>query len=406
MKRIFVFSHALEIGGAERALLGLLNSIDTSEYEVDLFLMRHAGELMKYIPEEIHLLPEVPQYASLAVPISEVIRKRQLGVACGRTIGKLKANRYIKRNKITGDNGIALEYSHKYTRYFMPSVGKGVYDLAISFLTPHYFVAEKVKAKCKAAWIHTDYSYIAVDTASEEKMWDQYNYVISISDAVTDSFCRKFPNLKKKIVKIENINSPEFIRQQAQEFDVLAEMPEDGYIKLLSVGRFCEAKNFDNVPDICRRIIESGLNVKWYLIGFGNDEALIRTRIEEACMEDRVIILGKKSNPYPYIAACDLYVQPSRFEGKAVTVTEAQILAKPVVITSYETSLGQLRDGYDGIIVPMSNGECAQGIVSILRDLALRTELVSNMRNTEYSNMHEIKKLFELNSVRCNKDTK
>lgn len=397
MKRIFVFSHALELGGAERALLGLLNSIDTSEYSVDLFLMRHTGELLKYIPEGINLLPEIPQYASLAVPIGEVLRKGQFGVAVGRIVGKLKASLYVNKNNITGDNGVALEYSHKYTRYFMPRIGSGEYDLAISFLTPHYFVAEKVNAKHKIAWIHTDYSYIAVDAVSEEKMWNKYNHVISISDAVTRSFSSRFPSLAKKLVKIENINSSEFIRQQAQEFDVKTVMPGDGSIKLLSVGRFCEAKNFDNVPDICRRLVEDGLNIKWYLIGFGNDEALIRKRIEEAGMKDRVIILGKKSNPYPYINACDLYVQPSRFEGKAVTVIEAQILAKPVVITKYETSSSQLRDGYDGVIVPMDNENCAKGIISILKDSNLREMLVFNMRGVDYSNKHEIAKLYALN---------
>ena len=100
-------------------------------------------------------------------------------------------------------------------------------------------------------------------------------------------------------------------------------------------SRFCRAKNFDNVPDICRRLCEKGLDIKWYLIGFGGDEALIRQKIREAGMDERVIMLGKKENPYPYIAACDLYVQPSRYEGKCVTVREAQMLGKPVVITRY-----------------------------------------------------------------------
>ena len=60
------------------------------------------------------------------------------------------------------------------------------------------------------------------------------------------------------------------------------EMPEDGSIKLLSIGRFCNAKNFDNVSAICKLIRNRGLNVKWYLIGFGGDEALIRSKIDEA----------------------------------------------------------------------------------------------------------------------------
>ena len=71
--------------------------------------------------------------------------------------------------------------------------------------------------------------------------------------------------------------------------------------RLLSVGRFSEAKNYDNVPDICRRMVKEGVDVKWFIIGYGGDEQLIRRKIEEAGMQEYVIILGKRINPYPYI---------------------------------------------------------------------------------------------------------
>lgn len=119
-------------------------------------------------------------------------------------------------------------------------------------------------------------------------------------------------------------------------------------IKLLSIGRFCTAKNFDNIPNICHRLCEKGLDVYWYIIGFGSEEGLIKRKIKENRMEERVILLGKKDNPYPYIKHCDLYVQPSRFEGKCVSVREAQMLGKPVVITDYPTAKSQLKNGIDG----------------------------------------------------------
>ena len=101
-------------------------------------------------------------------------------------------------------------------------------------------------------------------------------------------------------------------------------------MKLLSIGRFTHAKNYDNVPDIARRIVtDYGIDdLRWYIIGFGGDEQLIRRNIDRAGMQEHVVLLGKKSNPYPYIKACDLYVQPSRYEGKSVTVREAQIRAR------------------------------------------------------------------------------
>ena len=173
-------------------------------------------------------------------------------------------------------------------------------------------------------------------------------------------------------------------------------MPSDGAVKILSVGRFCDAKNFDNVPDICRRLMENGLDVKWYLIGYGGGEPLIRQRIAEAGMQERVIILGKKDNPYPYMQACDLYVQPSRYEGKAVTVREAQLLGKPVVITNYATSASQLEDGVDGVIVPMDNAGCASGIAALLRDPARMQQLSENCAKRDYTNSAEVEKIYAL----------
>lgn len=395
MKRILIFSHALELGGAERALIGLLDSLDYSRCSVDLFLMRHQGELLPFIPDSVRLLPELPQYAALAVPIGQVLRRGQLGVALGRAYGKWKAAQYIRKHAVTGECGVALDYSHRYTRVFMPPIGEGEYDLAISFLTPHYFVAEKVRAKVKLAWTHTDYSVVQVDTASEEKMWGRYDHIAAISPSVGAAFARAFPSLADKLIPLENILSARLVRADAVG-DVSREMPRDGSIRLLSVGRFCRAKNFDNVPDICRLLREAGLPVKWYLIGYGAEEALIRRRIAEAGMEEYVVVLGKKANPYPYLAACDLYVQPSRYEGKAVTVREAQMLGKPVVITRYATSAGQLEEDVDGVIVPMDNEGCAEGIAALLRDGEKMEKLRAACTARDYSGAEEVEKINRL----------
>lgn len=396
MKKIFIFSHAMEIGGAERALLGLLETIDTTEYEVDLFLMRHSGELMKYIPETVNILPEVQQYASLAVPITNVIRNGQLRVALGRFRGKQEAKKRVKQLGLAADNEVALEYSHKYTANAMPEISKKEYDLAISFLTPHYFVAEKVNAKKKIAWIHTDYAMVQVDQESQLKMWDKYDVIASISDNVTASFLRSFPSLESKIQLIANIMPVKYMEELVKEFSVNQEMPEDGTIKLLSIGRFCVAKNFDNIPDICAKLCNMGLNIKWFIIGYGADELFIRQKVEEAGMQDNVIILGKKENPYPYIKACDLYVQPSRYEGKCVSVIEAQILNKPVIITNYATSASQLKHGYDGMIVPIDNVGCAEGIAALIKDDQLRQQLIENTKKNDYTNAEEIEKIYKL----------
>lgn len=395
-KKILIVTQAMEIGGAEKALLGLLEAIDKKKYHVELFLLRHSGELLKYIPDDVVLLPEKKQYSMLAIPLKETLKQKEYGIFYGRLKGNLRARRYTKKHHIKDGAAVNDEYSHKYTVSYMPMISEEEYDLAISFLAPHYFVSKRAKAKKKIAWIHTDYETIDIDVKSELKMWSEYDYIASISENVSNSFLKTFPLLKSKIILFGNIMPIEYIRKLGESETVVKEIPNDGNIVLLSIGRFCTAKNFDNVPDICRRILESGIKVKWYLIGYGSDEELIKNKIIESNMEDHVCILGKKENPYPYIKRCDVYVQPSRYEGKCVSVIEAQMLHKPVIITDYATSKSQLQNGVDGIVVPIDNAKCAEKIAKVLQDTDIQIRIVENTKVKNYANTDEVKKLYSL----------
>ena len=395
MKKIIIVSHAMEIGGAERELLGLLNSFDYSKYQVNLFLMRQEGDLFKFIPKEVNLLP-MNQARYLAVPMKSLIAKHKLSMLYGRLKAKHLAKKRVAKLGLKKDNQVELTYSHRYTWKYMDDINSDVeYDLAISFLTPHYICLNHVKAKKKIAWIHTDYSTIDIDVETELSMWASYDYIASISEKATEAFLQKFPTLQDKIIGIDNIVTNSMVEEQADE-PIDVEFEKEEHIKLLSVGRFSYAKNFDNVPEICKYLLEAGFNIRWYLIGFGGDEQLIRNNIEKYGMKDRVIILGKKDNPYPYIKNCDIYVQPSRYEGKAVTVREAQILHKPIVITDFPTAHSQVKDGYDGVIVPLDNKECAKGIERVIRDSDLQNKLIKSMKKTHYSNECEVEKIYKL----------
>lgn len=393
-KSILIFSHAMELGGAEKALLGLLEMLDPELVDVDLFLMRHEGELMDLIPSYVHLLPEISAYTVLGRPMVDTVKEGHLLLTASRYIGRRAARAYNQKHNLT-DSNVPLEYSHKYTKWLMPKISpEKEYDLAISFLTPHYFVSEKVRAKKRIAWIHTDYAAVQVNTVSELKMWDAYERIVSISETVTESFLKTFPSLNEKMCLIRNILPANYVKKLAEEGNA-EEMNGSGF-KLLSIGRFCYAKNFDNVPDIMLRLLSQGIDAHWYLIGYGPDEELIRRKIREAGMEDRVLILGKKENPYPYIRNCDLYIQPSRYEGNCVSVREAQMLAKPVVITRYATSAAQVEDGVDGVIVEKDNKGCAAGIVALLKNPEKMIKLSDNCKTRDYANEKEIEKLYTI----------
>jgi glycosyltransferase involved in cell wall biosynthesis len=341
----------------------------------------------------------------------EVLKEGHIGVFAARLCAKFQYKSYKEKHH-PKEGSAKFQYVADCVTPILPSLKKyGEYDLAISFLTPHNIVRDKVLAKKKLAWIHTDYSTIDVDVKKELPVWASYDKIFAVSEGVKNTFLKTFPSLSKKVDVFENILSEQFIREQSEIGIELAKAemqcpitlnPKLSTLNLLSVGRFTSAKNFDNVPDICKRIncqlsiVNCEFRIRWFLIGFGGDEALIKKRIEEAGMQDYCIILGKKENPYPYMAVCDVYVQPSRYEGKAVTVREAQILCKPVIISNYKTAHSQVHDGIDGIIVPKSNEEMADAIVEFLQDKQKQREIVNHLQRNHYGNEDEASKLNNL----------
>ena len=384
--------HYLELGGAEMSLIGLLNALDPAKVDVDLFIYCHRGPLMKFIPKWVNLLPENTAYAVIESPIAVALKRGHLGVVAGRLMAKLKCQQFRRHYPAKGDDAAIMQYVGDYVTPWLPRINPDVeYDLCISYLTPHNIGRDKVRAKKRLAWIHTDYSTVDIDVVRELPVWGAYDHIASISHDVTSSFLNAFPSLSDRIIEIENILSADFVHSRAERS---VELPET--VRLLSIGRFCTAKNYDNVPDICRRLRLQGVDAKWYIIGFGGSEELIRQRIAEAGMEEHVILLGKKDNPYPYIKACDIYVQPSRYEGKSITVREAQILCKPVVVTNYPTASSQIKNGVDGVIVPLDNEGCARGLADFIADTALQQRIVDYLRIHDYANTSEVEKIYSL----------
>lgn len=396
-KKIFITTHDMRLDGAERSLIGLLSGIDYRQYEVDLFILLHTGPLLQKIPKEVNILPEIGRYKAILSPAKSSFKKGYLDVIFKKWRALKNAKKFIKDHTIGKNNMIYPVYLHKELCSVLPIINNVHYDLAISFLNPHYITTHKVRARKKIAWIHNDYSFFEVDRQTELKMWNAYDHIISISKESSKSFNNLFPELQNKTVLIENALNVADIKKQSNEIMVESEISQSAnQWVLLSIGRFTYAKNFDNIPLIAALLKLKGFKLKWFIIGFGDDEKLIRKKIRDLNVEDNVIILGKKNNPYPYIKACDVYIQPSRSEGKSVCVREAQILGKPVVITSYKTASSQLDHKVDGIIVPLDNEGCANGIAELLDDNELRNTLSANCNKKDYSNKDDIKKLYSL----------
>ncbi|WNQ12685.1 glycosyltransferase [Paenibacillus aurantius] len=394
MKKILIASYDMEVGGVERSLVSMLDHFDYDRHSVDLMLYKHQGEFMELLNRRARLLEEVPQYASFRKSIGQLLKERQFGLGVSRVLSKVNADLIGRLRKSAEPGYFQMQLMWKYALPMLPKLDEE-YDAAISYLWPHYFVADKIRAKRKFAWIHTDYSTVETNRTMDLKMWAKFDRIAAVSEACRDSFLSKYPELADKTDILENITSPEFIKRMASQGDA-GPLQADDRFKLITVARLSHAKGIDQAVKAMKLLKERGLrDLVWYIVGYGGDEAMIKELIASYGLEKDFILLGKQTNPYPYIQAGDLYVQPSRYEGKAVTVTEAKILGKPILITNYPTAPSQVEEGKDGLICQSSPEGLADGIEKLYKSHEIRSRLAAYVRQTNYSNGYELDKLYK-----------
>jgi glycosyltransferase involved in cell wall biosynthesis len=394
-KNILISSFDLAIGGVERSLIGLLSNIDYSKYNVDVMLYKHEGDFFSLLPKEPNLLNEIKAYTAFRKSIKQTLQDGNLPISVARLLSKYISTVHGNIIKSIEPGYLNIQYGWFLSKPFLPKL-KHEYDVAISFLWPHYFVGEKVQAKRKIGWIHTDYSNISINQTLDEKMWRKMDRIIAVSDSCKDSFLKVFPTFNDSVQVIENMITAGLIHEQSNEKIAEKIIKKNGKTILATVGRLSHAKGIDNAVYACKELVEKGFEIEWYIIGYGPQEEEIKKLIQDLNLENRFFLLGKKTNPYPYIKACDIYVQPSRYEGKAVTVREAQILGKPVLITNFPTAKSQVVDGIDGVITEQGIDGIVKGISQLILDNELRCKLIENTSTTNYENKIEINKLYEL----------
>ena len=395
-RKLLITACSLEIGGIERSLVGLLDALDYDKYDVDVLLFSRKGELLGQADPRCTVLAESAALATLLKPVRQVIREGHFLLALARIFAKRQVTRrFPRQDDPKWEDGITFATLQAYwdaSIRFLPPLRKS-YDAAISFMWPHHYVAYKVRAKKKLAWIHTDHTIAIVDEAKDAAVWSRFDGFCAVSDGVGETFLKVYPQFRGKVTTVENALSAAFVRRSAEAFEPEDMPAEPGVFRLLSVGRMSYPKAFDRAARVCRRLKDRGVRFRWYIVGYGTLEEELRALVREMDVEDCCILLGKKTNPYPYMLHCELSLQPSRYEGKAVTVREAQMLAKPVLITDFQTARSQVRDGFDAVIAPQDETLLADAIEALLADPAARRRLSENAAQTDYSNAGAVRTL-------------
>lgn len=142
-------------------------------------------------------------------------------------------------------------------------------------------------------------------------------------------------------------------------------------IRILTVGRLSIEKGQDLTISVLAKLKEAGYNVKWYCIGDGKERALYEKLVEDYDVQDDYIFLGSVSNPYPFMKQCNIYVQPSRYEGYCITLAEARCFNNPIISTNFTGASEQIIHNHNGLIVQFDEQQMYDSIVQILSDKLL-----------------------------------
>ncbi len=275
----------------------------------------------------------------------------------------------------------------------MKSINKK-YDVAIGYLekTPIYFCVDKVNAKKKIGFIHNDYDKLGMDPEIDQKYFDKLGNIVTVSEECASVLKQRFPVYKDKVEVMYNIVSPKVINKMSSNH---LNIKYRG-VNLVSLGRLHQQKGFELAIEACKNLIDSGYKIKWHVIGEGEERTKLEKLIKANRLEENFILLGLKENPYPYIKNADIYVHPSRFEGKSIAIDEAKILNKPIVVTNFTTVKDQIKDQETGLIVDMTSSSIAEGIKRLLDDDHLRGKLTNNLSKEKLGTESEIEKLYKL----------
>ncbi|MBP3962399.1 glycosyltransferase [Paenibacillus lignilyticus] len=389
MKKVLFVIPTLTTGGAEKSLVNLLNLFDYTKYKVELLLFKHEGVFIKQVPNEVHILsiPNTLKYAFKSLDTDGVKQISSLNANLRRYLGVFLTRIKYKSNQ---NKGFQIRWIKLYRQAIKELPGE--YDVAISYMHGEamYYVADKVKARKKMIWIHNDYNAEGFDKALDRPYVAKFDKIVSISEECVKIFCDNFPDAAARTVHIPNLTSSSLIKQMAREFQpveyVEARGNDPDKVILLSIGRLVTQKGFDVAIQAAKMMQDQNINFIWYIIGQGELREKLQKQIIEANVEQRFILLGIRENPYPYYYHCNIFVQPSRYEGKSVALDEAKILAKPIIVSNYDTVKDQIIEDAEGIIVPLEPEQIAEAIIDLVNNPLKSMQLSEYLIQHEYGN--------------------
>ena len=390
-KQILFVIPSMRSGGAEKSLLTVLTLFDYDRFDVDLLCFRHDGLFFNKLPKEVNIVGSSESYEAFD---GDAVQAVKYFVKKGKLISAVDRWRYSRLYSVKDEHELK-EKQWKYLKKQLPKIQKK-YDCAIGYLegNANRFVAENICADKKICYIHNDIEKLGFDKESFEKTFETADKIVTVSDECEKSLLKNFEKFSKKFCIIENITSREIVSKESKLFDAYPDRKDNTII--CTVGRFFEQKNISLAVDACAELVRRGLKIKWYHIGDGPLRGQIESQIDENNLSDTFILLGEKSEPYPYVGQCDIYVQPSLFEGKSIAIDEAKCLSCPIVVTDFSTVHDQIENGVNGLICRMDKNDMADKIEDLIKFPEKREKLEENLKKEKIGNEEELEKIYGL----------
>lgn len=334
MKKLLFAAYSLDVGGIEKALVTLLNELQKKDYEITLVLEKKEGIFLEELNPQIRVITFTPNN--------------------NKNVLKRKFINLVRQVKF------ALKYKNRF-------------DFAASFATysnSSAYVA-RTASKNSALWGHADYLTLFKGCVEEmkeffkQKRYNRFKHIIFVSKEGKESFIATFPEMKEKTKVCNNLIDNLKIEELANE---KIENKKEEITTFLNVGRHDERqKKLSKLIEASKKLKTEGYNFKVLFVGDGQDTEKYKEMVKQNNLEEQIIFLGRKQNPYPYFKISDCVILTSDYEGYPVVFIESMILNKPIITTKvsdYEdvegkygyTTTKEVQDIYEKMKLFIENG--------------------------------------------------
>ena len=376
MKRILFVNGHLNTGGVERSLTDILRHMDYNQYEVDLLLLEDTGDYITELPPQVHVIFRDLHntYGNIAGSVRRCIAARDWISLRLRILFFLR--KWIGNVALKSAATILL--------------GRHNYDCAIGFRRGicSDLVAYSVHANRKLTWWH--HGVFNTDRKTYSDMCRNMDAVVAVSSACLEMLCQEVPEIQDKLMYIPNMLDTDMIQEKAGDTTYSGEGKN-----IVSVGGMVPEKHFENAISAAQELFARGIDFTWNIVGDGPERLKLETLIAEAQLTDRVVLVGSKANPYPYMKDADLFVHPSYVESQGLTVLEAMALGVPCVVTKSRGPCEFIEDGVNGMLTEQTPESLAEKVLEILQNKELYQRIKSNTKCPEQFSPGRVMKQIE-----------